>query len=1021
MNAKIKKLMLRLSGRDKGSSIVLALFVLALVGGFVALALTRTASEATAVFNEASESRTFYAAQGSLEMMTRNFNKIFELKLSPSALDLAKVKNGTINPGLSTAQGGQFTFVQELDQTSASMPDTLPGGPYAGLYALRDNWRLRTTATDTISNSQVELTRNILNNRIPIFQFGVFYEDDLELFRPPLFSFGGRVHSNRHFFISPGDEGVYFDSRVTAAGHIVTQSWRNGDTTDSLKDKTYIKNASGVFKQLLPTYGSVLNGTPNEFGPGKRFADADLPSSKLNSSFASQTSILDGNLKALVDPLKLPLKVGANVDLIEMIKRGKKAADSNGGDVFTGAADNDIMRAERFANKTGIRVSLADSKAKLPGCSTSSTGTGVAISTKCGVRLEGTRDGQAEGAMPAPTPAATPDRARGYQPRPMKLTSTDTTWGYSATRANGERLTSISSQEVWIKIETVETDETTGNIVTKDITEDILSLGITEQALSLGNFSINGYNHTAPNNCVTAGCNLLGDVAQAASQGNDSRAIIKLQRFLIPGPAIPGGNGVLRSYTGTSPANYLYNVVTRYGGADSATKILNGCNTGCNTTSPNNNTGVGLESLGHLYRATVNGVNNVAIVPFPIQMFDSREGLHYDDRNTTAYPVSNYGTLSGTNYPRISRNGVMSLVDVDIANLRRFLRGDFNGLFPDGGAATRQTAFTDKYSRAMTSSDIPQKNGWVLYISDRRGDADFDGEFDMEDVYGSNAGNDGTLQKGEDFNFNGLLDVAYGTESERYSSSANIFPDQAAVIDHRYFRRGIRLINGTTLPGKYDSTVASNTRGFTVSSENGVYVKGNYNTTGVTNVPSTGNTLYNQYSPFDSDLHIPASIVADAVTILSNSKYDPSPSGAALSSYTDGWNDAKSFVSPYDEGGRLAQTTQMRFAMISGDTISSKSDTPNQGGISPRLNGGVHNFKRFLERWTGQRLDYAGSLINLFNSRNNAGAFKCCNTVYDPPTRNWVFDATFLDPTRLPPGAPFFQYIQTTGFERTNH
>lgn len=147
-------------------------------------------------------------------------------------------------------------------------------------------------------------------------------------------------------------------------------------------------------------------------------------------------------------------------------------------------------------------------------------------------------------------------------------------------------------------------------------------------------------------------------------------------------------------------------------------------------------------------------------------------------------------------------------------------------------------------------------------------------------------------------------------------------------------------------------------------------------------VPSVGNTPFDQYLPQNTATHIPASIVGDAVTILSN-----------------GWNDAKSFSSPYDEGGRIGTTTQMRFAMISGDTIASREISPNQGGITPNLNGGVHNFKRFLERWTGNRLDYAGSLINLYNSRNNNGSFKCCNTVYDPPIRNWVFDSTFLDPS----------------------
>ncbi len=382
----------------------------------------------------------------------------------------------------------------------------------------------------------------------------------------------------------------------------------------------------------------------------------------------------------------------------------------------------------------------------------------------------------------------------------------------------------------------------------------------------------------------------------------------------------------------------------------------------------------------------MNGVNTSAIVPFPIEMFDTREGEHYDERSSTYY----------SDLTKLTRNGVMSMVDIDVANLRRFLRGDFNGLFP----IDTQFAIANG-GVGLLSTNVPQRDGWVIYVSDRRGDDDFDGEFDAEDIYGAALGNDGTMQTGEDINRNGVLDRRYGTESERYNTNT-ISPDIAAVMDHKYYRRGVRLINGTVLPGMYDATTPSNTRGVCFSSENGIYVKGNFNATGVSTVPTTGNTPYDQYLPFNTSTHIPASIVADSVTILSVV-----------------WNDSQSFSSPYDEGGRLADTTQMRFAMIAGDTISSRDQTPNQGGISPRLNGGVHNFKRFLERWSGRRLDYSGSLINLFNSRNNMGSFKCCNTVYDPPTRNWVFDSTFLDPRRLPPGTPFFQYVQTTGFERS--
>jgi hypothetical protein len=371
------------------------------------------------------------------------------------------------------------------------------------------------------------------------------------------------------------------------------------------------------------------------------------------------------------------------------------------------------------------------------------------------------------------------------------------------------------------------------------------------------------------------------------------------------------------------------------------------------------------------------------VVAFPIRMFDTREGLYNDGLN--------WSTTYGANVPRA---GVMSLVDIDVANLRRFLNGEFNTTLPQAG-----TPFATAAGRGLRDTDVPEANGWVFYVSDRRGDSDFDGEYDMEDIYGNN---DGILQAGEDINNSGSLDVNFLSEAIRYTGAGTSdSPAIAAALDQSYYRRGVRLINGTTLPGVYDAANALNTRGFSVASENAIYVRGNYNATGIASVGSpTAATLY---LPQDTPTHVPASIVGDAITVLSNN-----------------WQDSRSFRYPFSLGQRPATETTVRFAMLAGDARSSLEGAPNQGGGDPRLTGGVHNFKRFLETWSGSRLNYAGSLINLFNSRNNNGAFKCCTNVYSPPSRNWVFDTTFLDPTRLPPGTPFFQNIQLTGFQRVN-
>ncbi len=973
---------------QRGSAIVIALFILVLISVFVALALSRSSAEAAAVGNETKEGRTFYAAQGSLELMARNFNKKFEVNLRPTSVDFDDVRNAAV-PGLSTTSGGVFTFNQEVDATSNNAPVVLPSGDFAGLYAKRDTWRLRTTATDNVG-VQVQLTRNILNNLVPIFQFGIFYDDDLEFHPGPRFDFGGRVHSNGSLFMQ-ASTGLYFASKVSAANFIFTDVSKNGSVWSTWDDNVYVKNASGTYVQLQYNMGSVLqnpvNGLPVTTNPSPAIP---LPTAYNSANWNANQTLFDGNLAANVRQLKLPLKLNSdntnqNLDMAEIVKRGKKVGDlwnAGGGTVTapniiavtTATSDDAITAAERYSNKTGIRISLADSKAKLPGCATS---TGAAVTTACGIRLDG--DSGGSGTYTA--------GARGYQPLALQATT------YQATKINGERFnsgtTGPNTKENWIKIETVIYNPTTEVYDTADITQDILALGVTERPTS-----------------STSSAFRIAD-ANYYTNGIDSRSIVKLQRFAIPGPAIAGSTYISSITAGGNTFNYVTPGTVPSGSncsnSPTSTLTTTGADTGTITSgigSPYFPNGFSGDSRASMRNAVINNVttgNVPCVVPFPIEMFDTREGL-YNDSTSVFDPFAASPSGYGTNVPWA---GVMSMVDIDVANLRQFLNGTWDANMPVG------TSYYTATGHVLRGNDIPQptntspkSGGWVVHVSDRRGDYDFDGEYDMEDIYGNN----GTLQTGEDVNGTGTLQRDLTNEAPPFTGSgSNIAPEIAAVFDHKYFRRGVRLINGQTLPGIYDTTTPANSKGFTAATENGVYVKGNYNATGVVTVGTP--TAYSNYLPAsNTSADIPASIAADAITILSNA-----------------WNDAQSFTTPFDYRNRDATETYTRFAMLSGDTMTSLIATPNQGGNDVNMNGGVHNFKRFLEDWGGVRLNYSGSLINLFNSHNNNGTYKNGGThVYSPPTRNWVFDATFLDMNRLPPGTPYFQYIQTTGFERTN-
>ena len=63
-------------------------------------------------------------------------------------------------------------------------------------------------------------------------------------------------------------------------------------------------------------------------------------------------------------------------------------------------------------------------------------------------------------------------------------------------------------------------------------------------------------------------------------------------------------------------------------------------------------------------------------------------------------------------------------------------------------------------------------------------------------------------------------------------------------------------------------------------------------------------------------------------------------------------------------------------------------------------------------------LNYRGSIISFYTSRQAVGIYKCCNIVYTPPARGYNFDAEFLTPKLLPPRTPMFRDLNTLTFRQ---
>lgn len=367
---------------------------------------------------------------------------------------------------------------------------------------------------------------------------------------------------------------------------------------------------------------------------------------------------------------------------------------------------------------------------------------------------------------------------------------------------------------------------------------------------------------------------------------------------------------------------------------------------------------------------------------YPINMYDTREGEVRDNS-------------LGAGSDSCAVGGVTNIIELDVGNLRQWLLG--------AGAYAAGTGL---------QVENLAENGYIFYLSDRRGmlpdptqgPPRIVGEYGYEDMINPTDVNgvpDGVLDAtaAEDVDENGLADVygagnlgegfgvANGDPTIRISCNTTGRKNRVSGARH-----GLKLVNGTlgNLPSRPDGT-----GGFTVASENIVYPQGHYNAD-----TATG---FNDPGRWAGGLHVPAAIIADAVSFLSRN-----------------WQDAQSLRYPTYKSNtvRRGLTTWYRVAVAGGKNRSFPRPGWTGGNSDFGTDGGTHNFLRYLERWSNQDFNYLGSLVSFFYSEYAVGIYKCCSTVYSPPRRNYDFDTDFLDPDHIPPGTPRFRDVVNLGFQQ---
>ena len=1002
----------------------------------------------------------FYAAEAGMEQMTANLGDLFGQTYSPT---MAQINAVQLNPPLlpniqyltSNGSSGYTITAAAVDAYGNPAPtiSTVKSGNYAGMTAMLTEYTMYVNARTTTDGREVKMQRTVQTVGIPMFQFGIFSNTDLSFFAGPNFNFGGRTHTNGNLFLAEGSGSTLtMSDKVDAYKDVIRTNLENGWPVSSNYTGTVqiTTQPGGSNYRTLATSEGSLTGTIGSS------ADTNWPTISTGNAPTDYNSNLTNGAGSAYPQYSTGSKL-LNLGIVTIGNNTTQSIDLIRRSIPN---ENPNVTGERYYAQASLKILLSDNAQdiiNLP-CTDASTPpfdlstiasqpviAGVVQWTGNALLLYNKM--VANGVTPLPLAASganSVDYTGGYN-------GNDGYWTPSTSPMGGPKPYTWPVIKGFIKI-----DEQTAYGspcgTWKDVTLDVLALGYVGRNINPVTQSLDGaalnpqWNPTtspmdtgkAPNIPTITGAALgyqngplvattnyattAFDATKVSTAANPKTcpdphpwAVIRLERIRDNPSSVYYNTGTLKSNNPNQRLPFQSNLGEACG------------------VDPN----IATRLPATRNAAATNGVTTAWIPQtydfWPNVLFDSREGTLRDAK------------ISAANLPTL--NGTMHYIELDGQNLANWFGGKINTIATSGQS---------------TRDPNVAPNNYVVYISDRRGNYEDSsvqtitggwpplsytlhetGEYGWNDIvnFSSNPTTgcpDGVMNNGEDPNVgttfagqfyyygasqkyihamgaqntttsplgpgqigvfsnlltnNGVMANSVCTAVPAYSSTDNIWPMMVAGNTNAarenaplFFRRAVKIVNASLLTGIGTCPGGANC-GLTIATENPAYIQGDFNS------DSAGNDF--------SDPSIAASVAADAVTLLS-----------------DSWNDVNSFAFPYDSTNRGGVTTDYRVAVVAG----AQPYFQNPTGVIYQdfgTDGGVHNFLRFLENWNGT-LNYEGSIVDLYYSRQANGTYKCGGVpvVYGPPTRGYNFDSNFLTPALLPPRTPLFRDVNTTGWTR---
>lgn len=370
--------MQRIKSDSRGFTLIAALLLLVLLGGFSIALLMMVNTEQRVNGFDLNNNYTYHAAEGAMEKTTSDLGNMFKNIQAPTAAQICALSNSypTWDPTVS------YPVYNVAPVSGCSAPlltvwGPVSSGPSQGLYAQIIPVTMNASA-QRLSGETVSMTRTAEVALIPVFQFGVFSNSDLFFGRAPDLGFAGRVHTNGDLYLGAADNNnLVFGDKLTVWGNVIRAVMDNNVPTPGNNNSgtVLIPTASGGCAAQMANVSAARAGVTcvdiatTDLGATQGSVLGGHGSTQNNANWINvsrgilQSYLIDGNglpndntpgpNNTGASRLSLPF-VSGTLHPYEIIRRPPP-----------GESIDSVLGSSRLANEAQIRVLFSDKESDL--------------------------------------------------------------------------------------------------------------------------------------------------------------------------------------------------------------------------------------------------------------------------------------------------------------------------------------------------------------------------------------------------------------------------------------------------------------------------------------------------------------------------------------------------------------------------------------------------------------------------------------------------------------------------------